>query len=95
MYSHSELNYARLRTQAFYDEAERNRMIRQSGLWDERRKNRWWMVFINQIPGTLRRWSCEMRLRLSQGFSGGFLPGAGRLALVNDECTCAAEPCAD
>ena len=91
MYRDSDLEVVKLHFQEFYAEAERNRLIKQSGVWEERRKNRWYVFLLNGIAAWMARWRCILQGRLPQSL----FPGLNNLALNPSPCTCAPEPCTE
>jgi hypothetical protein len=95
MYRNTDLDYVSLHRQDIYAEAERNRLIKASGILQERRQNSWWMKSLRVIPVWLARWSCAIQATLVQGRLSVFYPTASRLPIFSDPCVCAAEPCAD
>ena len=91
MYRSSDIEVVNLHYQELYAEAARNRLIRQSGLWEERRKNRWDVRLLISIGAWLARWNCTLQNQFSQGFFSGLL----RNAPDPNPCLCAPEPCTD
>ena len=91
MYRHSDHEVVNFHFQELYAEATRNRLIKQSGLWEERRKNRWDVRLLNGIGAWLATWSCILQSQFSQGF----FPGLRKMAATQDPCLCAPEPCTE
>ncbi len=91
MFRHSDIEVSNFHFQELYAEAARNRLIRQSGLWEERRINRWDVRLLSRIGAWLARWSCTLQSQFSQGF----FPGLRKMAAGQNPCLCAPEPCTD
>jgi hypothetical protein len=91
MYQHSDLEVVKLHFQELRAEADRNRLIKQSGLWEERGKNRWYLHLLTVIGAWLAKWSCILQSQLSKNL----FPGIHRMAVIQDPCLCATQPCTE
>jgi hypothetical protein len=91
MYRYSDLEVVKLHIQDLYAEADRNSLIKQSGLWEERRKNRWDVRLLSSIVALLARWSCILQGQFSQSI----FPGLSRISFNQDPCLCAPQACTD
>ena len=91
MYRPSDLEVNRLHYQEFHAEAARNRLIKQSGLWEERRKNRWIVHLLDAIGVWMARWSCILQSHFSQSL----FPGIRKMTTDQNPCLCQPEPCAE
>jgi hypothetical protein len=91
MYRHSDHEVVNLHFQELYAEAARNRLIKQSGVLEERRKNRWDVRLLNGIGARIASWRCILQSQFAQGF----FPGLRKMAAGQDPCLCAPEPCTD
>ena len=91
MYRYSDHEVVKYHFQEFYAEAERNRLIKQSGLWEERRKNRWDIRLLNGIGAWIASWRCTLQGQFAQSL----FPGLLRISPDQNPCLCAPEPCTD
>jgi hypothetical protein len=91
MYRSTDLEVSRLHFQELSAEAARNRLIKQSGLWEERRNNRWYLHLLNGIGAWMARWRCILQGQFSQNL----FPGMRRMAADQNPCLCMPEPCTD
>ena len=91
MYRSSDIEVVNIHYQELSAEAARNRLIKQSGLWEERRKNRWDVGLLNGIGAWIASWRCILQSQFAQGF----FPGLRKMAADPDPCLCAPEPCTD
>jgi hypothetical protein len=91
MYRHSDHEIVKYHFQELYAEAERNRLIKQSGLWVERRKNRWDVRLLNGIGTWIVSWRCILQGQFAQNL----FPGLSKLAAGHNPCLCVPEPCPD
>jgi hypothetical protein len=88
MYRSTDLEVVKLHFQELYDEAARNRLIKQSRVWEEHRKHRRYMHLLNGIGAWMVRWQCILQSQFSQNL----LPGLRKLAADQNPCLCAPEP---
>jgi hypothetical protein len=91
MYRYSDHEIVNYHFQELYAEAARNRLIKQSGLWEERRQNRWDVRLLSGIGAWIVSWRCALQKHLSRSL----FPGLSRMAAGQNPCMCVPEPCTD
>jgi hypothetical protein len=89
VYRNTDLMVVALHFKELDAEAARNRLMVQSGLWEDHRISSWAIQWLNGTWNWIAGWRCTLQSQ----FSHSLFPGLRRLVADQDPCLCSPQLC--